>query len=219
MLLNTDTELHHNVLAELGWDPVLNKAAIDIIITDHVVELSGRVSSEAIRRSAVDAARRVRGVKEVVNHLQVDLPTEQQPSDDELARLVTIVLQSCAILPAIGLQVSVCNGVVRLSGEVPWLNQRACAENLVSILRGVAGVVNDIAVVPGGLPDKTDLQIEAALQRCAGLDAQWVTVEAYKGKVVLRGSVRSWLEYAQAEEIASRAPGVIDVTNHLAVLF
>jgi osmotically-inducible protein OsmY len=217
-LSSKNMELQSSVLAEMEWDPVVRHAQIVIIVADNVVTLTGCASCDAIRRAAEDAARRVRGVKAVVNCIDVLRPVTNQPTDAELERVATLILKSTAQLPAEGLRVAVQDGWVSLSGQLPWRQQRILAEHVVSQLRGVAGVANLITVNPAELAEDTSRKIECALRRSGGLDAQWITVEAYKGKVVLRGSVRSWQEYAQAEEIASRAPGVMDVTNHLAVL-
>ena len=211
-------EVQSNILAEMRWDPVVQRAQIDVSVADNVVTLSGCASCDAVRRAAEDAARRVRGVKAVVNCIDVLRPVTDQPCDDELQRLATLLLQSTATLTVEELQVSVHDGWVSLAGRAPWRRQRVLAEHGVAQLRGVSGVANLITVNPPEPAADTSRQIECALGRSAGLDAQWITVEAYKGKVVLRGSVRSWQEYDLAEEIASRAPGVSDIANHLAVL-
>ena len=65
-----------------------------------------------------------------------------------------------------------------------------------------------------GPPSKVGVAVTDVLTGCASLDAQWITVESYKGQVVLRGSVRSRPECAQAEAIAWCAPGVTEVINH-----
>jgi osmotically-inducible protein OsmY len=211
-------ELRRNVEAELNWDPVVHGLGVTVATLDGVVTLTGSVPSEAERRAVEAAARRVRDVKSVVNCIDVVRADVAAPSDSELMKIATLCLQASALLPEDGLSVTVHDGWITLAGKVSWRHQRCEAERLASELRGVLGVINQISVVPAATCTDIAPKIEAALQRCAGLDAQWITVETYKGKVVLRGSVRSWLESAQAEAIASCAPGVIEVTNHLAIM-
>jgi osmotically-inducible protein OsmY len=60
-------------------------------------------------------------------------------------------------------------------------------------------------------------EIEKALVRNAETDARGIHVEAYDGKVTLRGRVHSWAERREASRAAWAAPGVHDVQNDLTV--
>ena len=210
--------LQRNIEAELDWDPIVHGMEVKVSVLEGVVTLTGKAAGEAQRRAAEAAARRVRDVKSVVNCIDVVRPATATAADDDLTAVVALCLKSFALLPEEGLTATVHSGWVTLFGKVAWRHQRSEAERLVSNLRGVLGVTNQISVAPASSCHDIAPKIEAALQRCAGLDAQWITVEAYKGKVVLRGSVRSWAESDQAEAIASCAPGVVEVTNHLAIM-
>ncbi len=214
-------DLYRAVLAEIEWDPVVRQAQLSVAVAENAVTLRGCVPCDAVRRAAEEAARRVRGVKTVINYIDVNLPAinhNHHTSDVDLQHLITLLLTSTAALSIDDLCVSVQDGWVTLSGRVIWRRQLLLAEHIVAQLRGVASIANLIIVTPEDLPSDTARQIQCALERSAGLDAQWITVEAYRGKVVLRGCVRSWQEVTLAEEIASRAPGVTDITSFLGVL-
>jgi osmotically-inducible protein OsmY len=62
-------------------------------------------------------------------------------------------------------------------------------------------------------------RIEEALKRSAALDADRISIEAKNGRVVLRGTVRSWAERADAERAAWAAPVVSEVDDEIAVAF
>ena len=211
-------ELQQDVLAELKWDPIVRCLVVHVDVDNSVVTLTGQANNEAGRRAAEDAAWRVAGVRDVVNRIEVLLPKSDVLSDEALAHEASTCLQASALLPTEGLTVGAQGGWITLGGTVTWQYQRVEAEHIISRLRGVAGVVNLIVVAPPEKPADINQKIVDALRRCASLDAQWITVETYKGQVVLRGSVRSRPERTQAEAIAWSAPGVAEVINHLAIL-
>ena len=45
--MKTDTQLQHDVLAELKWEPSVNAAQIGIEVKDGIVTLAGHVNSYA----------------------------------------------------------------------------------------------------------------------------------------------------------------------------
>lgn len=60
-------------------------------------------------------------------------------------------------------------------------------------------------------------KIEKAWERAAEVDAHKMHVEAHNHKVILRGTVRTWLEREEAERAAWAAPGVSDVQNDIRI--
>ncbi len=60
-------------------------------------------------------------------------------------------------------------------------------------------------------------QIEAALLRNAQLDADNIRVDVLGGRIILKGTVPSWIEREEGERAAWGAPGVSDVENLLIV--
>jgi osmotically-inducible protein OsmY len=183
-----------------------------------VVTLSGTVNSYAKRLAAELAALRVHGVRAVANELKVVLPMSFERTDTDIAHSALNALKWHIEIPDDRITLTVTGGFVTLEGMVEWQFQRKTAEDAVSALTGVKGVLNRIAVKPKAVsPKDVTLRIRNALHRSAERDADRVTVESHGGKVVLKGSVSSWAERQEVERAAWSAPGVTAVEDDLLV--
>jgi BON domain len=79
------------------------------------------------------------------------------------------------------------------------------------------GVNNLIQLKPRAEPSEIKRKIQEAFRRNAEIDANRITVEARGGEVILKGTVRSWIEREEAERVAWSAPGVIKVEDRIIV--
>ena len=216
--METDAQLQQDIMNELKWDPSV-KAAIRVDVKDGVVSLSGDVDSYSKRSGAVRAAARVFGVKAVAEEIQVRLPGSLKRPDESIARAASNALEWDVRVPHDRVKAQVQNGLVTLSGEVDWWYQKNAAETAVRNLVGVVSVSNGIAIKPESKQLDEDVKdnIESAFQRNAVLDARRITIETRGGKVILRGSVHSWLEREQVQWAAWAAPGVTEVESHITI--
>jgi len=68
----TDDELHDKVIARLAADRDVKGGGLDVEVKDGVVTLRGKVREDAQKVKAERITRKVQGVKQVVNELQVE---------------------------------------------------------------------------------------------------------------------------------------------------
>jgi osmotically-inducible protein OsmY len=67
----TDDELYDQVRRRLASDPNVKGGALDVTVSNGVVTLRGEVESDKQKLQAEKTAKKVKGVKQVVNELKV----------------------------------------------------------------------------------------------------------------------------------------------------
>ena len=210
----TDEQLQTDVEEELRWTRSVKASDIGVAVRNGVVTLSGQVPSYAEKITAEQAARRVSGVNAIA--MEINVHRADAMDDEDIAETVSKTLKWNIFVPRT-VQATVEHGRVTLTGEVDWKFQQDAAEDAIIFLDSVLGVNNNITIKSKTAVKEVKLDIERALERNALTDAQKIKVEANGNKVTLTGTVRSWAERAQAEEVAWAAPGVRDVDNRIIV--
>jgi osmotically-inducible protein OsmY len=216
--MKTDTQLMNEVIEQLKWEPTVTSANITVAANNGVVTLSGTVPHYAEKQSAERATQRVEGVKAIAEEMEVHLQADYERQDADIAKAVVNSLQWHVWVPN-HIQATVENGWVTLTGAVKSGYERSSAEDAVSYLAGVKGVLNQITVKPSVRPTDVKAEIDKALKRNAEIDAAHIKVSAVGGKVTLSGTIHSWDEREEAGSAAWCAPGVTEVENNLAVSF
>lgn len=201
-----DKALRDAIQSELDWEPGLDSTDIGVLADDGVVSLTGHVSTYAERLLAEAIVKRMRGVRAVVQEIEVR--PREAGSDEEIAHRALRMLDWDAVVPKGAVKVRVSKGLVTLSGQVEWEHQRRAAEDVVHRLHGVTAVVNQIMLKPKVRPDDIRERIEEALERYADVEAAKVKIAVQDDKVVLEGQVRAPFERDLIERAAWSAPGV-----------
>jgi osmotically-inducible protein OsmY len=147
----------------------------------------------------------------------VRLPAIDQRPDPDIARDAVAALKAELPISHDRIKVIAKDGWVTLEGAVEWQYQKTTAENAVRKVKGVKGVTNVITVKPKVQPSELQRKILEAFKRNAEVDANRITVEANGSEVILKGTVRSWIEREEAERVAWSAPGVTKVEDRIVV--
>ena len=217
--MKTDLQIKQDIEEELLWDPKVTATEIGVVVDHGVVTLTGNVDSLPTKWAAEEAALRVDGVKAVANEVEVRIQGQSERSDEEIARAAASALEWDVTVPK-GVQATVDEGWVTLSGQVEWQYQKSAAKTAVEKLTGVKGVFNNITVKSKSQVSTSDVKknIESALQRHASLDAKAIQVKTHNGTVTLEGAVDSVGQKYEAENAAWSAAGVTKVENKLTVI-
>ena len=84
------------------------------------------------------AAKRVAGVRGVVDEITVKLLDTSKRTDEDIAKDAVDALNRNILVPADRIKVTVRNGIVTLEGTVNWNYEKTAAYNAVRNIRGAS---------------------------------------------------------------------------------
>jgi osmotically-inducible protein OsmY len=216
--MRSNEDLQKDVQNAIKWEPLLHAAEIGVTVKDGIVNLTGTVDSYAKKIEAEDAAKKVAGVKAIVEKIEIKFSNGYgKKTDNEIATEVVNAFKWNWEVPSNKVKVKVENGWVTLSGEVFWNYQKEAARLAVKNLLGVQGVTNSITIKSETQDEIEKKGIESALLRNWSINSQDIQVKVAGTKVTLKGKVHSLYQKDEAGRIAWNAPGVWSVENDLAI--
>ena len=142
----TDRAVRQAVLDGLAADPSLDTVHIGVAVDAGIVTLTGHVASYAGREAAAAAARRVPGVRGVVEQVKVRLPNTRRPRDEDLARQAARILDGAIGLPPDAIRVKARDGWITLTGTVTGPSEKSEVQAAVARTPGLLGLINLIEV-------------------------------------------------------------------------
>jgi osmotically-inducible protein OsmY len=220
MPMKTNEELQKDVMEELKWNPLLRDVYTQIGVSakDGVITLSGLVDTYTKKLAAERSTLHVQGVRVVACDLEVKVAGFGKKTDTEIAEAVKNALRWNSAVDEDKIELKVDNGWVFMDGSVDWGYQKISAQNSVENLLGVRGVTNNVTIRSKDI-DVKDIKnkIMKAFQRNATIDASGIKLESAGSRVILSGTVRSWIEKEEAEKIAWSSPGVLVVDNRIEI--
>ena len=215
--MKNNQELQSDVQNAIKWEPLLNAAEIGVTAKDGVVSLTGVVDSYAKKMEAENAAKKVIGVKALVENIEVKFPSSWTKTNTEIANEVLTALKSNWSVPQDKVTVKVEDGWVTLEGELAWNYQKDAAKSAVNYLTGVKGVTNNIKIKSETHDAIEKRDVEDAIGRSWSVDDSDINVSVSGTTVTLMGTVTSWYQKEEAGRIAWNTPGIWHVKNELEV--
>ena len=224
----TDEELKRDAHNSLVHDSVVESYEVAVEANDGTVTLSGAVDSWAEKMLPERIIKGVRGVKDVVNNLEV---LETVRPDHELRAEIRRLLEIDTMIDDVLVQVQVQDGVVTLSGSVGSLFEKFRAYHR-ALISGVKVVNFDDLKVEWWLRNKmkrhgsmnpaSDQEIKKIIREAFAYDPRIMYLDAEitvseKGAVTLSGAVNNLQAKRAAEETAWNTRGVWRVKNLLKV--
>jgi osmotically-inducible protein OsmY len=146
----------------------------------------------------------------------------EQMSDAWITSKVTARMTADPEVNPFEIDVDTTDGVVRLSGMVETETQRSEAVEIARNTEGVKRVVNDIQIGDPTFRENIDdswisTKVKSKLAADPDINKFNIDVDVLQGVVILSGTVKTTYARANAEEIARRTKGVVDVKNLIEV--
>lgn len=215
--MKSNQVLQSDVQNAIKWEPLLHAAEIGVTAQEGVVSLTGIVDSYAKKLEAETAAKKVIGVKALIENIEVKFPSSWTKTNLEVANSVLAALNSNWSVPKDKVTVKVEDGWVTLEGQLSWNFQREAAKSAVNFLSGVKGVTNNIKIKSESHNAIEQKDVEDAIGRSWSVDDSDINVSVSGSTVTLSGTVNSWYQKEEAGRIAWNTPGIWHVENELAV--
>lgn len=196
-----DADIRAALISRIARDEAVAGALIDVETQDGVVTLSGWVDHLLARDRAVQIAESTKGVRAVVNRMQI---RPVQRPDGEIEEDIKRGLMLDPVTGSYEVDVSVQGARATLTGDVDSHAKRDLVVQIVKAVKGIAEIRDDIEILYA--EDRTDGEIQAEIVRRlasnAYVNSETLTVEVDDGRVTLGGTVGSALERSKATQLA-----------------
>ena len=131
-----DDEIAKRAVISLDWDVMVPNEAIQVVVENGYVTLSGEVEWDFERTAAARALHKLYGVRQITN--DITLKSRVQPED--VHKLIEDALKRQGQIEADNIKVSVDGGKVQLTGHVKSWPERSVIEHAAWAAPGVYAV-------------------------------------------------------------------------------
>ena len=201
---------------------VFDHGAVQAAFDNGIATLTGTVDNLGSKLDAERAARKAKGVTQVINNIRVsaDDVTPRQMLDK--ARHQVVVYYAYGIFDNIALEAK--GNTLVVSGQVTEPFKKADLGNILARVRGVANLENSLEVLPlSTFDDQLRMAVARAIYGRSGFELYAVQANppihiiVKNGNVTLEGAVSSKMDSTLAEMAARNVGLTFSVTNNLRV--
>jgi osmotically-inducible protein OsmY len=213
----SDAALMEDLRARMMGRPGLEMRDVRPDVVDGHLTLRGSVDALYERDEAERLCSAIRGLRSITNEIEV----RRTEIPDSLLQLHALrALEASPRLRSFGIEVSVTDAVLSMTGEVPLFRDRLEAEKLASRTQGIVGMDDRIRLIQAPVDPEV---VERRLKRVlgdklifGGVDDLTVQVSE-QGVVTLGGVAAAHIDRLKAERIAFGIRGVTAVINRISV--
>lgn len=137
-----DDEIAKRAVSSLEWDVMVPNEAVQVVVEDGYVTLTGEVEWDFQRNAAARAIHKLYGVRQITN--EITLKSRIQPED--VHQLIKDALERQGQIEAGNIKVSIDGGKVSLTGHIKSWSERSVIEHAAWAAPGVYAV-NDQTTV------------------------------------------------------------------------
>lgn len=189
----TDLQISNAVDNQLMINTTTPSHMIDVVTTEGIVTLSGKVNNLLAKDHAIKVAQMVKGVKGVIDKIEV---TTTYLADDVLESNVKDALLNDPATSSYQITVDANNSIVTLDGEVDSWQEKRIASHVAKGVLGVKKVNNNVEI--DFKTDRPDFEIANDIRQALKFDVRvdhvLIDVDVQEGKVTLSGTVGSVTE-------------------------
>ena len=218
----SNTGMTAGIQSQLYHAGIYKHGQVDVQVQNGVATLTGTVESYGAKLRAVRAARHQKGIRSVVDNLQVNAAGVDPQQILQKARHNVLTYPFYSIFDHITLSAQ--GNQLTVGGEVTQPYKKSDLGNILAGIRGVTYLQNDLKVLPASFFD--DHIREEVAERIYGdpLFANYgnqanppIHIVVENGNVTLYGAVNSKVERQQAEIDARFASTYFGLKNHLRI--
>lgn len=215
--MKSDDNLQLKIAQHIKRDPLLRDVDVTVELVERQATITGKVNKFFKKGLLWNAVRKITGVKNISDQIQVRLSDSNQFLDSEIAAAINEKLKINLGNSFQNIVVSVRSGHVILEGTVNWKYQKILAFDCISYVDGIVSIQNNLTMgfrQPAFVNEKDVL---AAIYSDESI-ASDIGVNINGRIVTVSGDVPTVFQKKLVEKLVRDMPDVESVENRLQVV-